>query len=400
MVPNFLNEVLRIMPNWTGTWAGGRTYQTKDGHTVWVIRKMVNRHRYQITLGCETQRQALAQLALFEQDPAAYKTPSQKKAEAQRSAQDAAEKTRQDAEARRRQDEQDAVYLDAAFVARFLEHIKDRTPKYKKDTRYYLSAWADALQGRDLRKVEPREVLRLLSQWNTAEQKRIAALKAFCSFLIKKGFLDPAQDPSRTLTVPASRPEKALREKGYQMATIEALYRAINDQGSRDVLLLHAKLGLHESEVQRIAAGEGKISLVPGHPVITGTVKFVHKSGRVHTLSLDAQALAAAQRLQAHGAPTPDQVRHRLRIACEAHGLPRVKVGELRHSFVAWSLEAGEAITLSGKGVPLALVASVLGHTSTVTTQKFYDVSKVPSMIKLPMKLEHPEDPQAVRAAA
>jgi len=216
-------------------------------------------------------------------------------------------------------------------VARFLEHIKDRTAKYKKDTRYYLSAWADALQGRDLRKVEPREVLRLLAQWDTAEQKRIAALKAFCSFLVKKGLLDPAQDPSRTLTVPASRPEKAIREKGYTMATIEALYRALNDQGSRDVLLLHAKLGLHESEVQRIAAGDGRIALVPGHPVISGTVKFVHKSGRVHTLSLDAQALAAAQRLQAHGAPTPDQVRHRLRLACEAHGLPRVKVGELRH---------------------------------------------------------------------
>jgi len=148
-------------------------------------------------------------------------------------------------------------------------------------------------------------VLRLLAQWDTAEQKRIAALKTFCSFLVKKGLLDPAQAPSRTLTVPASRPEKAIREKGYtMMATIEALYRAPNDQGARNVLLLHAKLGLHESEVQRIPAGDGRIALVPGNPVISGTVKFVHKSGRVHTLSLDAQALAAAQRLQAHGAPT------------------------------------------------------------------------------------------------
>ncbi|RKH08466.1 site-specific integrase [Corallococcus sp. CA047B] len=388
------------MPNWTGTWAGGRTYQTKDGQKVWVIRKMVNGHRHQIALDSETERQALAQLALFEQDPASYKTPSQQRAEARLQAQEADEKARLEAEARRRQDEHEATYLDAASVARFLEHIKDRTPKYKKDTRYYLSAWADALRGSDLRKVEPREVLRLLAQWNTAEQKRIAALKAFCSFLFKKGLLDPAQDPSRTLTVPASRPEKAIREKGYPMATIEVLYRALNDQGARDVLLLHAKLGLHESEVQRIAAGEGKITLVPGHPVISGTVKFVHKSGRVHTLSLDAQALAAAQRLQAHGAPTPDQVRHRLRLACEAHELPRVKVGELRHSFVAWSLEAGEAVTLSGNGVPLALVASVLEHTSTVTTKKFYDVSKVPSMIKLPLKLEHAEDPQGVKAAA
>jgi integrase len=388
------------MPNWTGSWAGGRTYQTKEGRTVWVIRKMVKGHRYQIALDSETERQALAQLALFDQNPASYKTPSAQRDEARRQAQEDEDRSRQDAEARRLQDEADAVYVNAAFVGRFLEFIKDRTPKYRKDTRYYLSAWADALQGRDLRKVEPREVLKLLSQWNTAEQKRIAALKAFCSYLTKKGFLDPAQDPSRTLTVPASRPEKALREKGYAMATIEVLYRALGDQGSRDVLLLHAKLGLHESEVQRIAAREGKISVVQGHPIIAGTVKFVHKSGRVHTLSLDSQALAAAQRLQAHGAPTPDQVRHRLRVACESSGLPRVLVGELRHSFVAWSLESGEAVTLSGKGVPLALVASVLGHTSTVTTKKFYDVSKVPSMIALPLKLEHPDDPQALQSAA
>ncbi|WNG28424.1 hypothetical protein F0U62_33790 [Cystobacter fuscus] len=388
------------MPNWTGSWAGGRTYQTKDQRTVWVIRKMVKGHRYQIVLDSETERQALAQLALFDQDPSSYRTPSAQRDEARQQAQEDEEKSRQEAEARRLQDEADAVFVNAAFVGRFLEFIKDRTPKYRKDTRYYLSAWADAFQGRDLRKVEPREVLKLLSQWNTAEQKRIAALKAFCSYLIKKGFLDPAHDPSRTLTVPASRPEKAIREKGYAMATIEVLYRALEDQGSRDVLLLHAKLGLHESEVQRIAAREGKISLVPGHPIIAGTVKFVHKSGRVHTLSLDTQALAAAQRLQAHGAPTPDQVRHRLRVSCESRGLPRVLVGELRHSFVAWSLESGEAITLSGKGVPLALVASVLGHTSTVTTKKFYDVSKVPSMIKLPLTLEHPDDPRALQSAA
>ncbi|HZI13116.1 MAG TPA: N-acetylmuramoyl-L-alanine amidase [Myxococcus sp.] len=175
---------------------------------------MVDGHRLQFALDCETERQALAQLALFEPDPHSYKPPSQRDAEARRQAQETAEKARQEAEACRRQDEHEAAHLDVASVARFLEHIKDRTAKYKKDTRYYLSAWADALQGRDLRKVEPRQVLRLLAQWDTAEQKRIADLKAFCSFLVKKELLDPAQDPSRTLTVPASRPEKTIREKG------------------------------------------------------------------------------------------------------------------------------------------------------------------------------------------
>jgi hypothetical protein len=37
---------------------------------------MVKGNRYQLLLDCETERQALARLALFEQDPASYKTPS------------------------------------------------------------------------------------------------------------------------------------------------------------------------------------------------------------------------------------------------------------------------------------------------------------------------------------
>lgn len=63
---------------------------------------------------------------------------------------------------------------------------------------------------------------------------------------------------------------------------------------------------------------------------------------------------------------------------------------------MAWSLEHGEAVTVSGRGVPLPQIASVLGHTSTQTTARFYDVSKVPAMIRLPLVLEHAEDPQVV----
>src|SRR3954454_17141352 len=110
------------MPNWTGSWAGGRTYQTKDHRTVWVIRKMVKGHRYQIVLDVETERQALAQLALFDQDPSSYKTPGAQRDEARRQAQEDEDKSRQEAEA-------DAVYVNAPFVGRFLEFIKDRTPK-------------------------------------------------------------------------------------------------------------------------------------------------------------------------------------------------------------------------------------------------------------------------------
>lgn len=368
------------MPNWTGKWAGGRTYQTSDGRTVWVLRKMVDRRPYSITLDVNSEKEAEAELALFRRDPEAYRTRTQVRQEERA---EAASK---------------AMYLDAETAGRFLEYLltEKRTPKYVKDTRLYLAQWADALGGRDLREVEPQQVKRLLGSWSTARQKRIAAFKAFCSFLEEEGLLDPNQDPSRALKVPPSRPEKAVREKGYTMEQVEQLYRAIHVQAVRDVLCLHAKTGMHGTEIERLARGEGKITVLDRarYGEIAATIRFTHKTGRQHTLSIDTQAFAAAQRLQVRGrAPADRWSRHVLDRACEKLGLGPFRFGELRHSFVAWALEHGEHVSYSGKGVPLAAVASVLGHHSTTTTQMFYNVSKVPFMVRVPLRLEHPEDP-------
>jgi len=64
-------------------------------------------------------------------------------------------------------------------------------------------------------------------------------------------------------------------------------------QGVRDVLVLRLKCGMHMSEINRVSSGQGVIKPVKGHRPIAGTIRFVHKSGRSHTVSLDAQALAA-----------------------------------------------------------------------------------------------------------
>jgi hypothetical protein len=49
---------------WTGTWAGGRTYEF-DGRTVYVIEKMHHGRRYSTPLEAGSEREALAELALF-----------------------------------------------------------------------------------------------------------------------------------------------------------------------------------------------------------------------------------------------------------------------------------------------------------------------------------------------
>jgi hypothetical protein len=45
----------------------------------------------------------------------------------------------------------------------------------------------------------------------------------------------------------------------------------------------------------RLAAGDGKIAEVEDEGEIAGTITFVHTSGYVHTVSVDLQALRAAQ---------------------------------------------------------------------------------------------------------
>ncbi len=53
---------------WTGSWAGGRTY-VANGETVLVIEKMRHGQRYSTRLAASGEREALAELALFERDP-------------------------------------------------------------------------------------------------------------------------------------------------------------------------------------------------------------------------------------------------------------------------------------------------------------------------------------------
>jgi integrase len=265
-------------------------------------------------------------------------------------------------------------------------------------------------------------LLRELNRHPTARKNRITALKSFCAWLREvEGALTAAEDASISLKVPTTRPEKSVREKGYSIEAIERLYRAISGweftnfnqeatrrstdvQCVRDVLCIHAKTGMHGTEIERLARGEGKVSLVADGGEIAATVKFIHKSGHVHLQSIDRQTLAAVQRLQARGAaPVDSHIRRVVRRACKALGMELVRFGELRHSFVTWASECGQEVRPKAGGLPLAAIAAVVGHHSAHTTKRFYDNVKVPPMIKIPIKLEHSEDPvvlPAVRRAA
>ena len=59
-----------------GFWAGGRVYEL-DGRTVYVIEKMRHGRRYTTPLEVANEREALAELALFDRDPEVYVTPAE-----------------------------------------------------------------------------------------------------------------------------------------------------------------------------------------------------------------------------------------------------------------------------------------------------------------------------------
>jgi integrase len=391
-------------PTWLPEpWAGGRVRVAKDGSHVFVLERMVDSDRYTKTLEASNLKEALAELALFERDPAGYKT----------------------------QTNAARVTTDPAIVERFLTWLRKegRVERYVNSTKHYLSEWDTFFRGRDLRKIPLKDYRAEIAR-RPAGKSRIIALKSFTAYLREQeSVLTSKEDPTLDLRVPPPRPAKATRNKGYKIEHVEALYRAIKPwtpkydpprsdappvdvQSVRDVLALHCLTGMHATEIERLAKGEGEVKAIDGHGEIAGTFKFVHKSGRVHIQSVNAQALAAAQRLQARGsAPVDSYIRRVINHAVEAWNkqikwtpggqapkdgrqpLKRINFGELRHSFVTWASERGRYVRPDDGGVSLPDIASAIGHASANTTKRFYEGVQVPPLIAVPIKLEHPDDP-------
>ncbi|OJH37940.1 hypothetical protein BON30_25460 [Cystobacter ferrugineus] len=359
---------------------------------MWLLEKMVSGARFSVSLAVSNEEDALAELALFRRDRDAYlaKVKADRSEEVQASTVAGAVPLSGDVGPR----------LDADSVREFLRHLtqRGRTEGYRRDARTYLSQWAEVLAGRDLSTVSLLELRRALSQWPTARKMRIITLKSFFSWLREEDRLKVAEDPTLSLKVPPAVAEKGRRAKGYSMAQVEKLYAAIGSQTVRDVLCLRAKTGMHDSEIARLASGKGELRVVNDPSGIAGTARFLHKNGRVHILSLDAQALAAAQRLQVRGrAPIRNTVRESIGYASARIGQSPIHPSELRHSFTTWATNEGQVVKATRGGVPLDVVASVLGHQSTRTTKKFYDGTEIPPMITVPLKLHHPQDPAVMQ---
>lgn len=398
-----------------GLWAGGRKWQTADGSIRWIIREKPpgSVQRYSITLDVESESEALVELAAFRKAPEAYRTSGQLRAE----------KTAH------------KVTMTAEHIADFIKALKktERSKDYVRGCLRYLSAWAAALEGRDLATLDSKTVLKTLNGWATASKWRKIAFKSFCSWLVERGDLDANQDPGRHLVIEAS--ERKHEEKGYSIAEVEGVYAALPSQVVRDTLCVMAKTGMHLTELARLCAGvelekgdpkeirapkkqvrrRGKDQEKVEHPAtlqewagmgdIKAVATFRHKTGKLHRLSLDGQALAAVRRLMTRGGtPTPWTCREALeRVNKHNPELPWIDIGSIRHSFGTWLTECGEVFNphaKDGLGLGVDLVAQALGHSNTETTKRHYLNSKVPVMYRVAIKLDHPDDAKPLRVVA
>lgn len=370
------------MPEWIDKWSGGRFYKDRRGRAVYVIEKLVDGVRYAITLP-RSVKSPEAELALFFKDPAGYRERNKKTG--------------------LMPDEIVALTLDEVETfEKYLRDEKHRSEPYVRGVSGYLADWATGLAGRDLRRVSVRDLYRLLDAWGTARNYRVAALRTFCSYLVRRQRLKLGENAAALLEIVKPPPARLLEKQGYEISEVEQFYAALEDQRMRDYYLLGAKYGMHGTEIDRIARNEVSVTLV-GKESIAAVLRFIHKGRHDHRLSIDAQALAAVRRfVDTHKrAPSTKSASYWAKKTAKALGWETpLHHGQLRHSNETWAETVGWKAQLEPGGISRQEAADILGHRSTAMIRDHYNNVQVPKMLCLPLKLFHPLDPTPLQVSS
>jgi integrase len=388
-----------------GKWEGGRVALDRNDEKVWVLERMVEGERYTITLQASSLKEARVQLATFQSDPVAYVAKLKAR----------------------------TIVLDDAEIGTFLKHKETvgQSCQHRVAAERYLKRWRDFFDGRDLRKYKAADLLDWMDgrppykETRSGRKHLILHLRAWATYRREvRQDLPVEADPTRTLKLPKVKAARRVKPKDYSIQHAERLYAGLSNHESargyrppeecdaqplRDLLLLHAKCGLHYTEIERLAKGEAgsRIDVVEGKGEIAAVLQIAHKGGEHHPQSIDLQTLAAARRLVARG--SPPSITHftrKLKEVCRELGLPVMTPGRFRHAFVSWLAQCGKQVHPAGDGgLPLNVIADTVGHKSALTTDAYYRHVAIPPMAVVPIRLHHPQDPiplqpgSAVRSA-
>ena len=369
-----------------GRWKGGRAKTDRYGETTWVIEKMIDGTRYVKTLDVRSETDALVELSRFLDNPANYRTRTERR--------------------------NDAASSTAAFSEELITRCvttmgrEEKSAIHIRSVAAYLAQWREAFEDRPLPTITLLDYRKALAAWPTAEKNRIIALRTFTSFLRREGLLKHTDDASLAIPVPKSEGTKDVESRAYPLARVEKIYRHIQSQYTRDVVLVSAKTGLHQSEIQRLASGRGELEATPDEGEIAAVLRVVHKSKRgnkrvTHAQSIDAQTYAAMRRLvERGGAPSDKAIHESIDYAAKKAGVQTIRPGQLRHCFITWSLRGGRKVLPKAGGVSIEDVRAAAGHATDKTTREHYAGIYIPPMLVPPVKLHHPEDPADFPARA
>lgn len=295
------------------------------------------------------------------------------------------------------------VMLDRARIQGYVDALKAAgvTDDHRKAQALYLGQWANRLAGADLRTLDRSTLAEHLDAWGTARKPRAVAIQGICTWLVEARELATSPAAGLRWQEVTARDDVSEDERGYTAQVVEAIYAALPAQAVRDVVRCRVITGMHGTEIERVAAGKGRVDRVDGRGTsIAGVVVFRQKKSKrkePHRVSVDAATLAAFERLIARGRAPRGRgaVDRALRRASKRLGIdPPVNAGQLRHTFVTLARERGQIVRLQSAGVPLEMIREVLAHApgSKMTTEH-YDATKVPPMIRVPLDLRHPDDP-------
>lgn len=388
-------------------WKFGRVYLNKNGEKVYVLERMHNKNRVTKSLGAITLKQANARAALFDENPELFA----KKTEAP--------------------PRPEAVVITADLILEFQAYLGEppepRSREYISVSGAYLAQIARALNGADMRTIGHDGLGRALDTIRrpkpggkgpgrgpgiAVRNRRLSVFKSYCDWLVtKKKLLTSATNPSLDLKIEPERNARPIEERAYPVGYVEAVYSKIASQAARDVILLRVKTGIHVTELDRIAKGDrSEIKPLKDQGEIAAWTIFPHKKGKPHAQSLDAQSLAALERLRARGkCPDKSYLGRALKRAAQEvtkeTGVkqPAPELGRLRHCFTTWGRDGRLVYPHLKNKIPLEIIGAVMGHAkNSKMTGGRYDGSEmeIPLLVVVPVNLVHKDDPPLTSASS
>ncbi len=225
-------------------WTGGFVRVIGEGPTrerVYVIRRMIDGHRYEVSTKRSNEADAILELLRFQKDPAAYDpTPTPDLLG----------------------DEGPApVYLDAKLVEEYLAYCTKvgTTHQWLNSKRRILAWWMEKLHGIDLRRADLKLDIRAPLEGATSRQHRVATIKHLYTWLrdgAGKGILTAAEDPTLgALSVPQNAPAQLKERRAFSPKDLAKVKKELagGPRWRLDAITLLSGTGWHYSEVRRFA---------------------------------------------------------------------------------------------------------------------------------------------------